>query len=239
MTTASPPPTFSDTASLRSALRYSRYAQRLLEARPEYAEELERGRTEAWSAAAMRAFLAPDSWQRGDDPEAALAARLRELRARVMLRLAARDLAGLAPLEEVTTTMTALAEVALQTALDFHYARLTARYGRPLAEGRVQPLLVVGMGKLGGGELNVSSDIDLVFLYPGEGETDGERPLANQEFFVRLGQRIIRTLSEVTADGQVFRVDMRLRPWGDAGALATGFEALEQYFVAHGRRSGG
>ncbi|MFO7188309.1 MAG: bifunctional [glutamate--ammonia ligase]-adenylyl-L-tyrosine phosphorylase/[glutamate--ammonia-ligase] adenylyltransferase [Pseudomonadota bacterium] len=235
MTTASPPPTFSDTASLRSALRYSRYAQRLLEARPEYAEELERGRTEAWSAAAMRAFLAPDSWQRGDDPEAALAARLRELRARVMLRLAARDLAGLAPLEEVTTTMTALAEVALQTALDFHYARLTARYGRPLAEGRVQPLLVVGMGKLGGGELNVSSDIDLVFLYPGEGETDGERPLANQEFFVRLGQRIIRTLSEVTADGQVFRVDMRLRPWGDAGALATGFEALEQYFVAHGR----
>jgi glutamate-ammonia-ligase adenylyltransferase len=89
------------------------------------------------------------------------------------------------------------------------------------------------MGKLGGRELNVSSDIDLVFAYPEEGETT--RGLANHEFFVRLGQRVIRTLADATAEGQVFRVDMRLRPWGDSGPLATSFEALEQYLVAHGR----
>jgi glutamate-ammonia-ligase adenylyltransferase len=96
-------------------------------------------------------------------------------------------------------------------------------------------LLVVGMGKLGGRELNVSSDIDLVFVYPEEGETAGPRPLSHHEFFVRLAQRMIRLLADVTPDGQVFRVDMRLRPWGDAGPLATSFDALEQYFLAQGR----
>ena len=187
------------------------------------------GRADAgWTAAAMREFLA------GHDlaADAALAAALRELRARVLLRVAARDLAGLAPLAEVVGTMSDLAEVALEAAHRHHRARLEAEHGSPAGGS---DLLIVGMGKLGGRELNVSSDIDLVFVYPEEGDTAGPRALSNHEFFVRLGQRIIRTLADVTPDGQVFRVDMRLRPWGDSGPLATSFDALEQYFVAHGR----
>ncbi|HEY9397055.1 MAG TPA: bifunctional [glutamate--ammonia ligase]-adenylyl-L-tyrosine phosphorylase/[glutamate--ammonia-ligase] adenylyltransferase [Burkholderiales bacterium] len=223
-------------AALREALRHSRYAQRLLAARPRYADELEQGAGVGWSAEAMQAFLAQAETDRpGDNSEETLAAALRELRARVMLRVAARDLAGLASLAEVTATMSALAETALARTLAFHHAQLINDHGRPMASGVEQRLLIVGMGKLGGRELNVSSDIDLIFLYPEDGETDGTRSLTNQEFFVRLGQRVIRTLNDTTAEGQVFRVDMRLRPWGDSGPLATSFDTLEQYFVAHGR----
>jgi glutamate-ammonia-ligase adenylyltransferase len=128
--------------------------------------------------------------------------------------------------------MTDLAEVALEASLRLHRARLEAEHGAP-GGAQAQDLLIVGMGKLGGRELNVSSDIDLVFAYPDEGEA--ARGLSHHEFFVRLGQRVIRSLADTTADGQVFRVDMRLRPWGDSGPLAASFEALEQYFVAHGR----
>ncbi len=222
-------------AALRESLRHSRYAQRLLAARPRYANELEQGAGVGWSAEAMQAFLAQAETQVSGNSEETLAASLRELRARVMLRLAARDLAGLASLAEVTDTMSALAETALSHALAFHHAQLIVDHGRPMAAGIEQRLLIVGMGKLGGRELNVSSDIDLIFLYPEDGETDGARPLTIQEFFIRLGQRVIRTLNNTTAEGQVFRVDMRLRPWGDSGPLATSFDALEQYFVAHGR----
>jgi glutamate-ammonia-ligase adenylyltransferase len=217
------------TIELSRALAWSRFAQRLVAARPPLAAEIEAAASAGWTAEAMRAFLAA-----GDaaDP-AALGARLRALRARVMLRTAVRDLTGLAPLAEVTGTMSDLAEVALDAALRAHRARLEAEHGAPSGPAGAQDMLVVGMGKLGGRELNVSSDIDLVFVYPEEGET--ARGLSNHEFFVRLGQRVIRTLADVTQEGQVFRVDMRLRPWGDAGPLAASLEALEQYFVAQGR----
>jgi glutamate-ammonia-ligase adenylyltransferase len=212
----------------QAVLAWSRYAGRLVAARPALAAEIEQAAGATWHAAAMREFLAA----RDTDDDARLAASLRELRARVWLRVAARDLAGLAPLAEVVGTMSDLAEVALAAAHRHHRARLEAAHGPPAGAG---DLLVVGMGKLGGRELNVSSDIDLVFVYPEEGETAGPRALSNQEFFVRLGQRIIRTLADVTPEGFVFRVDMRLRPWGDSGALASCFDALEQYFVGHGR----
>src|ERR1043166_8342000 len=91
------------------------------------------------------------------------------------------------------------------------------------------------MGKLGGAELNVSSDIDLVFIYPEDGATAGPKSVANQEFFDRLGRRVIAALADVTADGFVFRVDMRLRPYGDSGPLSASFAALEQYLVTQGR----
>ncbi|HEY4658068.1 MAG TPA: bifunctional [glutamate--ammonia ligase]-adenylyl-L-tyrosine phosphorylase/[glutamate--ammonia-ligase] adenylyltransferase, partial [Gemmatimonadaceae bacterium] len=151
---------------------------------------------------------------------------------------------------------TALAEVTIQSALVWLEPRLEADLGTPVSEkGERQRLIVVGMGKLGGGELNVSSDVDLIFIYPEEGETRGAgaghhgtdavqehrtqerggRSLSNHEFFTRLGRRLISALAEPTADGQVFRVDMRLRPWGDAGPLAASFDALEQYLVAQGR----
>ena len=209
-------------------LAWSRFAARQVAARAALGEEIDRAADGTWSAAAMREFLAA----RDTADDARLAAALRELRARVWLRVAARDLAGLAPLAQVVGTMSDLAEVALAAAHRHHRSRLEAEHGAP---GGGAELLVVGMGKLGGRELNVSSDVDLVFAYPEEGETAGPRPLSHQEFFVRLGQRIIRTLADATTEGFVFRVDMRLRPWGESGALASGFDALEQYFVAHGR----
>jgi glutamate-ammonia-ligase adenylyltransferase len=108
-----------------------------------------------------------------------------------------------------------------------------------MANGKRQALIVVGMGKLGGRELNVSSDIDLIFLYPEEGETvcerAGQRPLSNHEYFTRLARKLISVLADVTEDGQVFRVDMRLRPNGESGPLACSFDALENYFIAEGR----
>ena len=182
-----------------------------------------------------------------------LEATLRELRARVMLRTMQRDLTGLAPLAEVCGAMTELAEVAIASAIDALTPELDQRMGVPVAPpgsgdvGKRQPLLVVGMGKLGGGELNVSSDIDLVFVYPEEGETraptggaNGESPAVRREvsvheYFSVLGKRVNALLSKRTADGYVFRVDMRLRPWGDAGPLAISFDAFEQYLVTQGR----
>ena len=169
-------------------------------------------------------------------PEA-LAGTLRHLRRDIMLAVMERDLAGLASLGEVTAMMTALAESAIGAARAAAERDLAARFGLPhgAESGKRQQLHVVGMGKLGGGELNVSSDIDLIFLYPEEGATQGgQSVISNQEYFEHLGRRLIALLSDTTADGYVFRVDMRLRPWGD-GPLAMSFEALEDYLVAQGR----
>ncbi len=168
---------------------------------------------------------------------------LRQLRRDVMLTVMQRDLAGVASLDEVVQTMTALAEEAIAASVAAIAAELAPRYGAPYAvpafagdaDAALQQLHVVGMGKLGGGELNVSSDIDLIFLYPEEGITrGGVVEVSCSEYFNQLGKRLIQRLSNVDADGYVFRVDMRLRPWGD-GPLAMSFDALENYFVAHGR----
>jgi glutamate-ammonia-ligase adenylyltransferase len=214
---------------------YSRFARRLIEADPSLQREaLGEGRASGpWTAAEMEAFIA--AGPAGD--EAALGATLRRLRGRVMLRTLARDLAGEATLEEVCRTMTALAEAALRHGQALLEALLAAELGTPHGEdGAPQQLIVVGMGKLGGGELNVSSDIDLVFVYPAEGDTrGGPRSVSNHEFFALLGRRLIALLDKPTGDGRVFRVDMRLRPWGDAGPLAASFDALENYLVAQGR----
>ena len=165
-----------------------------------------------------------------------LAAALRELRTRVMLATLWRDLDRRAPLAEVVGAMSDLADVALEAAHRFWTSELENTLGVPTSSGGVrQELLVVGMGKLGGRELNVSSDIDLIFVYPEDGHTVGAREIDNQAFFNRLGQRLIATLDEITAGGRVVRVDMRLRPWGDAGPLALSLAALENYFLVHGR----
>jgi hypothetical protein len=110
-------------------------------------------------------------------------------------------------------------------------------HGEPLdSAGRPQQLIVVGMGKLGGGELNASSDIDLIFVFPEDGETDGRaRKINNFEFFTRLGKRLINAIDDKTGDGYVFRVDMRLRPYGDSGPLVSSFAMLEDYFYTQAR----
>jgi len=181
----------------------SRYAAQLLAARPELAAEL--ASPAPFTRAEMAAALAGAA---GED-EAALMRRLRSLRQRVLLRVMARDLCGLAGLEEVCGTMSDLAELSIAAALE------------------EKALVVVAMGKLGGRELNVSSDIDLIFVYPGEPE--------HQERYERAGRRLIRVLASATGEGFVFRVDMRLRPYGDSGPLACSFDFLETYFITQGR----
>src|SRR4030095_1159620 len=181
--------------------------------------------------------IAPDVRAAADAGDAAeLAKALRLLRRRTVLHTLARDLTGRADLAEVCRNMTTLAETSLLAAVSLHHAALAAIHGQPRdRNGIAQQLIVIGMGKLGGSELNVSSDVDLVFVYPDEGETYGARPLANQEFFDRLGRRVAGALNDATADGFVFRVDMRLRPYGESGPPTVPFAALERYLITQGR----
>jgi [glutamine synthetase] adenylyltransferase / [glutamine synthetase]-adenylyl-L-tyrosine phosphorylase len=171
------------------------------------------------------------------EDETQLMRALRSLRKRVMLHVLTRDLNGLSGLDEVMRSMTALAELAVRRAQNFAMRALVEQFGQPVGaeSGTPQQLLVIGMGKLGGGELNVSSDIDLIFIFPEDGETDGTRPLSNHEFFNRLGRKMIALINDLTVDGYVFRVDMRLRPYGDSGPLTMSFAGLEEYLVAQGR----
>jgi [glutamine synthetase] adenylyltransferase / [glutamine synthetase]-adenylyl-L-tyrosine phosphorylase len=168
--------------------------------------------------------------------EAVFLQRIRQIRQRLMAHMIVRDLNGLADFEEVVETTSALAEAAITAAADFYHAELAKTYGTPRnAQGHPQQLIVVGMGKLGGRELNVSSDIDLIFAYEHEGDTDGEKSISNQDFFIKLGKKLIVALDDVTADGFVFRVDMRLRPYGSEGALVCNLDALEDYYQNYGR----
>ncbi len=211
----------------------SRYFNRLVEAEPELLPWLQVHYTTPCNAGEMQQWL--DALPQATEDE--LSRALRDLRKRVMLKILLRDLGGLTGLDEVMRAMTALAELAVQRALHFAARMLSEAHGDPVGteRGKVQELLVIGMGKLGGGELNVSSDIDLIFVYAEDGETNGPRPLGNHEFFTRLGRKVISLINELTAHGYVFRVDMRLRPYGDSGALVMSFAALEEYLVSQGR----
>ena len=218
-------------ADLPSAARYSHYVRRLLERHPAWDAALPDEAAVPFDRAEMEAALAA-----GFPDKGALHDALRVLRQRVFIRLVARDLAGLAPLDEVVGTITTLAEVTIGVALAHHRRWLAQTFGEPLGpDGTPQALIVVGMGKLGGGELNVSSDIDLVFVFPEDGETAGPRTISNQEFFDKLGRALIAAIGETTAEGFVFRVDMRLRPYGDPGPLTCSFAFLEEYLVNQGR----
>jgi glutamate-ammonia-ligase adenylyltransferase len=163
---------------------------------------------------------------------------LRQLRRRLMVAIIWRDFNRLSDFAEVCESMTAMAEACIQQSVDFHYRESCHKQGTPIGaiSGDPQQLLVLGMGKLGGGELNLSSDIDLIFAFPEAGETNhARRPVDNQAFFIRLGQHVIKTLNDVTVDGFVFRVDMRLRPYGQSGALVSSFASLENYYQTQGR----
>ncbi len=169
-------------------------------------------------------------------PEALFQAELRRWRRRELTRIAWRDLTGWADLGETLADLTAFADAAIAAALAHARRSLVARYGEPRsAAGEAQPLVVIGMGKLGGRELNFSSDVDLVLLFPEHGETDGARGVANEEFFTRLGQALVRLLETPTSEGFVLRVDLRLRPFGDSGPLVASFASFEDYLPRHGR----
>ncbi len=165
-----------------------------------------------------------------------LEARLRRFRTREMVRIAWRDLAGWAELGETLRDLSQLAEVCIDEALGHIYRWQCDTWGTPRdARGEPQRLVVLGMGKLGGEELNFSSDIDLIFCYPQLGETDGARRRSTDEFFTAVGRKLIRVLDAPTPEGRVFRVDMRLRPYGDSGPLVMCFNAMEMYYQSQGR----
>jgi len=162
--------------------------------------------------------------------------KLRRVRQVEMARIAWRDLSGLADLETNLLDLSVLAESAIHAALEFAVGALAPRYGKPVDDsGAYLPLLVLGMGKLGGYELNYSSDIDLVFLHPDGAETNGLSDIDAEGYYRRLAQLVVKLLDQVTRDGFVFRVDTRLRPFGSSGPLTVGLSALETYLIRHGR----
>jgi glutamate-ammonia-ligase adenylyltransferase len=188
----------------------------------------------AYGPGDLRARLALALDSVADEPSLHVA--MRRFRRAQMVRIVWRDLTRAAPLAEILEDLTELADACIDGALERLHAWTVAQYGTPRdAEGRPQRLVVIGMGKLGARELNLSSDIDLIYAYPAAGETDGRRALANEEFFARLGQRLTRALDATTADGFVFRVDLRLRPFGDSGPLVVSFDAFEDYCQAQAR----
>jgi len=166
-----------------------------------------------------------------------LMSELRDFRRREVVRVGWRDIAGLAPLEEVIKTLSCLADESIRIAVMKAHRETSQQYGEPIGtdSGKILELVVLALGKLGGKELNFSSDIDLIFTYPESGKTNGPTPISNHEFFIKVGQLLIRILEEITSDGFVFRTDMRLRPNGGSGPLALSFDAINHYYVTHGR----
>jgi [glutamine synthetase] adenylyltransferase / [glutamine synthetase]-adenylyl-L-tyrosine phosphorylase len=168
--------------------------------------------------------------------ESSAMSELRRFRRREGVRLIWRDVNDLDSVEQILAGTTALAEVCLEAALRYAESVFERRHGVPRNDGgERQRLVVLGMGKLGGGDLNFSSDIDLILSYPENGVSDGARSLANETYFAKLVQLLVKLLAEITVDGFVYRVDLRLRPFGSAGRVAFSFAAMEQYYQSEGR----
>ncbi|HCC5833646.1 bifunctional [glutamate--ammonia ligase]-adenylyl-L-tyrosine phosphorylase/[glutamate--ammonia-ligase] adenylyltransferase [Citrobacter farmeri] len=222
-------------AQAKSVLTLSDFVQDGVIAHPHWLAELESVPPQA------------DEWQQyGEWLQAALATvndeatlmhELRLFRRRVMVRIAWAQALSLVEDTDILQQLSHLAETLIVCARDWLYDACCREWGTPCSqEGIPQPLLILGMGKLGGGELNFSSDIDLIFAWPEHGSTQGgRRELDNAQFFTRMGQRLIKVLDQPTQDGFVYRVDMRLRPFGDSGPLVLSFAALEDYYQEQGR----
>ena len=219
-------------AGMPDSAQHSRLVQRL---RRRYQAELPMlpaGAPTRESMAACLAILATHGHDTG--------AQLRILRQLVMERLVVLDCEHAAPLEQVTRAVTQLAEVALDAACQAAFAQLDERHGTPLTEaGARAQLWVIGMGKLGARELNVSSDIDLIYIYDADGETagrdDGRGQISVQEYFTRAVKLVQGLVGETTEHGFVFRVDLALRPNGNSGPTVCSLDALEEYMLVQGR----
>ena len=194
--------------------------------------ELER----SFSAGELRGQIADALSTATTDDE--LGRNLRRQRMRHQVRIIWRDLTRQADLIETCRDLSDMADACIDLACHWLHERLCQQFGTPTGRrtGLPQQMVILGMGKLGAYELNLSSDVDLIFTYPEGGETEGaKRSLDNQEFFTRLGQKLIKALDTITVDGFAFRVDMRLRPYGSSGALVYSFNAIEQYYQNQGR----
>ena len=214
----------------------SRFYQRWLAADPARAARLEQLVRSPLDALELGDELAREAASGLPPPRA-----MRRLRNLLVCGLIRRDLDGQADLAEVVGAMTRFADFAIQTHLAQLMDELVATHGMPIGceSGLPQQMIVLAMGKQGGGELNVSSDIDLIFVYPEDGDTlladPSQRQLSNHEFFTRLGKRLIAALSEIIEDGFTFRVDMALRPNGASGPLVASLNMVEEYLIVQGR----
>ena len=220
--------------------QHSSYAQRWLNSHPEWLDWLRLQGPQKVNIDGIRDLLSPcqEALAALEQDEAQFMADLRLARQRLMLWIAFRDLNGTADLKEVTHALSHFAEEVVALSIAYIREDLRKRFGLPWSAvtNSEMPLMVVGMGKLGGLELNLSSDIDLIFLYEHEGETQGApKSLSYHEWFTRMGKRLIKLLAEHDANGFVFRVDMRLRPNGDSGPLVCSLDMLEEYLLVQGR----
>jgi glutamate-ammonia-ligase adenylyltransferase len=215
------------------ALDCSDFVAEVQAANPQWLVRLQKRSAPQFAGALAVPRATPALLARG---EAEFMRRLRIWRREELARIAWRDLCGWAEVPEILRELSAAADAAIRQALAFAREMLRPRFGLPRNQrGAEVPFIVLGMGKLGGHELNFSSDIDLVFLYAEHGDSDGAQSLANEDYFTRLGQMLIRLLDQRTEDGFVYRVDMRLRPFGDSGPLVASFDALEDYLQSQGR----
>ena len=213
----------------------SRYAERLCATSPSLIDDLRAHGHEALLINEIVAQAVSDKNAVDLNSITALNTLLRRLRQRALLRLIYRDINSLADLDEVVTTISALADFVLNAALNFHHPQVADKFALSLAaraDDKAQ-LVIVGMGKLGGHELNVSSDIDLIFVHAADGEATADKSW--HEFHTEVGKRVIRSIDDVTEDGFVFRVDMRLRPYGASGALVVSLAGLDTYFRTQAR----
>ena len=220
--------------SLDQVQRWSHYLQNMLPKIPSLQD------SSLWQEALQDGQMYQDVYDTvvAAEDDVQLLAALRQKRNYYMSRIALRDLSGLAELAEVMRDCSDLADALVAASLDWNYKKLEPRFGVPIGEetGKPQKMLVIGMGKLGGQELNFSSDIDLIFAYAEKGMTEGGRKsVSNEEFFTRLAKAMNKSLVDYTDQGIVYRVDMRLRPFGDAGPLVSSFASLEHYYEIHGR----
>ena len=227
-------------AQLDFLKQHSTFARRWLSAHPDWERWLSEVRSTQVDRDQIFALLQPCEalLEQAQVDEAQFMSALRLARQRCIIWLGFRDLNGLASLDEVMHSLSLFAESAINLSIAFIRKDLKERFGLPWnAELNLEmPLMVVGMGKLGGYELNLSSDIDLIFLYEHEGETrGGPKSLSHHEWFTRMGKRLIKLLAEHDANGFVFRVDMRLRPNGDSGPLVCSLDMLEEYLLVQGR----
>ena len=227
-------------SALSHAMTWSGVLRRLCNTRPEFASWLDQEYSQTVNKEQIHQWFEELSGQTPfkaviDIPTCKRV--LRQLRKKTFFLLMVRDLGGVAPLEEVVGAMSALADLCIEQAYRSAVQDLLPSHGMPHdpATGLPQEMIIIGMGKLGGDELNVSSDIDLVMLYGEEGETDGPRPISHHEFYARLTRKMMPILSEADSDGQVFRTDLRLRPDGDSGPVAWSLDGFEQYLFTQGR----
>jgi glutamate-ammonia-ligase adenylyltransferase len=225
---------------MNSPASASRFLQRWLGADPARTKRLATLSALSLSSLDFGAALEAESTQGQSGNRLPLGRAMRRLRNLLICAIIERDLDGRADLDEVVTAMSRFADFAVQSHLAELMAEMSAAHGVPIGadSGRPQQMMVLAMGKHGGGELNVSSDIDLIFVYPEDGDTlagPGQRQLSNHEFFVRLGRKLIAAISEITEDGFTFRVDMALRPNGKSGPLAASLNMVEDYLIVQGR----